>query len=194
MEEKVIISGDRKYLEKLKKSYKTLFIVEGILFVLAIVAALFEGKLPDFIIWLPYIPFLVLLIPSIVCIILYFYYSKMELTVTNKRVFGRVAFGRRVDLPLDSISAVGTTVRKGIIVSTSSGKIKFYGISNQEEVHKAITDLLMERQNNPKPTTQIKQEIQQSNADELAKFKDLLDKGIITQEEFDAKKKQLLGL
>ena len=33
-----------------------------------------------------------------------------------------------------------------------------------------------------------------SSADELAKFKDLLDKGIITQEEFDAKKKQLLGL
>lgn len=33
-----------------------------------------------------------------------------------------------------------------------------------------------------------------SAADELKKFKDLLDMGIITQEEFDAKKKQLLGL
>ena len=33
-----------------------------------------------------------------------------------------------------------------------------------------------------------------SAADELRKFKDLLDCGIITQEEFDAKKKQLLGL
>lgn len=33
-----------------------------------------------------------------------------------------------------------------------------------------------------------------SNADELGKYKDLLDKGVITQEEFDAKKKQLLGL
>ncbi len=33
-----------------------------------------------------------------------------------------------------------------------------------------------------------------SQADELKKFKDLLDSGIITQEEFDAKKKQLLGL
>ncbi|MBQ7034417.1 MAG: SHOCT domain-containing protein [Clostridia bacterium] len=33
-----------------------------------------------------------------------------------------------------------------------------------------------------------------SAADELKKFKDLLDAGIITQEEFDAKKKQLLGL
>ena len=34
----------------------------------------------------------------------------------------------------------------------------------------------------------------QSNADELKKYKDLLDQGVITQEEFDAKKKQLLGL
>jgi len=33
-----------------------------------------------------------------------------------------------------------------------------------------------------------------SSADELKKFKELLDSGVITQEEFDAKKKQLLGL
>ena len=30
--------------------------------------------------------------------------------------------------------------------------------------------------------------------DAIAKFKNLLDSGAITQEEFDAKKKQLLGL
>lgn len=33
-----------------------------------------------------------------------------------------------------------------------------------------------------------------SSAEELKKFKELLDTGIITQEEFDAKKKELLGL
>ena len=33
-----------------------------------------------------------------------------------------------------------------------------------------------------------------SNADELQKFKQLLDSGAVTQEEFDAKKKRLLGL
>lgn len=32
------------------------------------------------------------------------------------------------------------------------------------------------------------------SAEELKKYKDLLDSGVITQEEFDAKKKQLLGL
>lgn len=33
-----------------------------------------------------------------------------------------------------------------------------------------------------------------SPADELKKYKELLDMGVITQDEFDAKKKQLLGL
>lgn len=40
----------------------------------------------------------------------------------------------------------------------------------------------------------IQQKPQLSSADELKKYKDLLDSGIITQEEFDAKKNQLLGL
>ena len=95
---------------------------------------------------------------------------------------------------MDSISAVGKSFLKSIAVSTSSGTIKFAGIKERDEVYKAITEQTMERQNKAVSTTTIKQEIQQSNADELGKFKDLLDKGIITQEEFDAKKKQLLGL
>lgn len=40
----------------------------------------------------------------------------------------------------------------------------------------------------------VKTEVEASQADELKKFKDLLDSGVISQEEFDAKKKQLLGL
>ena len=43
-----------------------------------------------------------------------------------------------------------------------------------------------------KPQTNIINQV--SAADELKKFKELLDMGVLTQEEFDAKKKQLLGL
>ena len=43
----------------------------------------------------------------------------------------------------------------------------------------------------PQTTTVVQQT---SAADEIKKFKELLDMGAITQEEFDAKKKQLLGL
>ena len=47
-----------------------------------------------------------------------------------------------------------------------------------------------EKKNNPTYTTVAAP----SSADELLKFKQLLDSGVITQDEFDAKKKQLLGL
>ncbi len=40
----------------------------------------------------------------------------------------------------------------------------------------------------------VKTKADSSNADELKKYKGLLDSGAISQEEFDAKKKQLLGL
>ena len=62
------------------------------------------------------------------------------------------------------------------------------------EIHNCVSDLLIERQTKPTAATAIKQEAPKSDADELKKYKELLDSGIITQEEFDAKKKQLLGL
>jgi len=119
-----------------------------------------------------------------------------EMTVTDKRVYGKTAFGKRVDLPIDSISAIGSRWPKGIAVATSSGKIAFLIIKNRDEIRDCISGLLIERQQRAAtaPTTTIKQEIPQSNADELKKYKDLLDQGVISQEEFDAKKKQLLGL
>ena len=117
---------------------------------------------------------------------------KSELTITDKRAYGKAAFGHRVDLPLDSISTVTTGMFKTLTISTSSGQITFAGILNLDEFHSILSKLIVERQN--KPSTTIKQEIPQSNADELKKYKELLDSGVISQEEFDAKKKQLLGL
>ena len=138
--------------------------------------------------------FLVSLAIWIIGLIVYFWVSKIEMTISNKRVFGKAAFGRRVDLPLDSISAVGARWPKGIAVSTSSGKIAFLMIKNCDEIHRVISELLVERQTKQPVVSSITQEVSQSNADELKKFKELFDAGIITQEEFDAKKNQLLGL
>jgi hypothetical protein len=43
-------------------------------------------------------------------------------------------------------------------------------------------------------TPQVVQAVATSDADELLKFKQLLDAGVITQDEFNTKKKQILGL
>lgn len=120
----------------------------------------------------------------------------VTLTVTNRRVYGTAKWGKRVDLPLDMISAVATAKLGGIAVSTSSGAIRFLGIKNNLAIHETISKLLMERQEKAPAASEQKPAViaSQSNADELKKFKELLDSGVITQEEFDAKKKQLLGI
>ena len=118
--------------------------------------------------------------------------SRCELTVTDRRVFGRAAFGNRVDLPFDMISFVGTSVFKGICVATSSGRIKFYLCKNREQVFDVISNLLTDRQR--KAVTPVQAAAKESIIDKLTKYKRLLDGGVITQEEFVAKKKQLLGL
>lgn len=121
-----------------------------------------------------------------------FGWSRSEFTVTNQRVCGIAAFGKRVDLPLDSVSAVGTSFLNGIDVGTSSGRLRFKFMKNNAEIHTALSKLIVERQKNNNQAT-VQRNVA-SNADEVKKFKELLDSGIITQEEFDKKKKQLLGL
>ena len=122
--------------------------------------------------------------------------GSMEITVTDKRVYGKAAFGKRVDLPLDSISAVAISALKGIAVASSSGSIVFKFIKNNEDVHSAISKLLIERQikNNEQNTANNKEVNSKSDADELKKYKELFDCGAITQEEYDAKKKHILGV
>lgn len=130
----------------------------------------------------------------VVSLIAYLWYSKMAITVTDKRICGFIGFGKRVDLPLDSISAVGVSMFQGIAVGTSSGRIVFSMIKNRDLIHNEISNLLIQRQNQQTPVATFTQEIPLSNADEIKKYKELLDMGVITQDEFDAKKKQLLGL
>ena len=120
-------------------------------------------------------------------------FSHCELTVTNRRVFGKAAFGLRVDLPIDMISSVGTVPLEGICVATSSGRIKFYLCKNREQVFEAISKRLTDRQRR-EPMPVVQPVVRESITDELTKYKKLLDDGVITQEEFNAKKKQLLGL
>ena len=149
-----------------------------------------------------------LIIPSIfagiivAAFLINFYLKRFSLTVTDKRVYGTVFFDKRVDLPNHMISAVGTTFPKGIHISTSSGRISFLFIKNRNEIHKVLSNLIVEMQNRvsmptPQPSTystQPQASPQTTTADELMKYKSLLDAGAITEEEYNEKKKQLLGL
>lgn len=136
-------------------------------------------------------PLILLLIIDIVLFV--FSRSKAEITVTDKRVYGVFGFsGKRMDLPLDSISSIRTAAWGGIAIATSSGFIKYRMLDEKNKVYTAVSNLLNERQQSKENVSNILPI--PSNADELQKYKNLLDNGAITQEEFDLKKKQLLGL
>lgn len=60
--------------------------------------------------------------------------------------------------------------------------------AEMEPINEFIQNKIRESKNPQQIVPQV------SSADEIIKFKNLLDQGIITQEEFEAKKKQLLGL
>ncbi len=120
--------------------------------------------------------------------------SPVELIVTTERVCGRSSWGKKVDLPIDTISSIRSGLLSGIIIGTSSGNIKFSSLSHKEEIYQCISDLLVARQRARAATAQTQMPVPASGADELIKYKNLLDNGIITQEEFAAKKKEILGL
>lgn len=196
MNEKILIKGKNEKASSIK--IQMLIFSIGSLIMLFVLFGI-PGKFEETTIKYFALFFLVPLLPcAVICIFQYFYTAMSEITVTDKRVYGTAAFGKRVDLPLDSISGISTGVFHAISVATSSSRISFVGITNREQVHKIISKLLIERQEQvskrePPQVTQI-QQIPQSNADEIKKYKELLDMGAISEEEFATKKKQLLGL
>ena len=130
----------------------------------------------------------------IIAVFLLIYINKCSMIVTEKRVYGIAAFGKRVDLPVDSISAVGLGYLSSVFVATSSGKISFFGIKNGYDIHKIISGLISNRTKNNGQEVSVSSIKATTSAEELKQYNELLKEGVITQEEFDAKKKQILNI
>ena len=182
MEEKIICNSTIDKTASLV--IKCLFIIPAIL----IVIALGTGEALDFT-WFPGWLFLGGILLAIVIGIFIFALNSCSMVITDKRVYGKATFGHQVDLPLDMISAASTGLFKSVGVSTASGRISFWLLEKKDELYSAITNLLLERQKEKTIVTE-----KSDSVDEIKKFKELLDSGIITQEEFNEKKKQLLSL
>lgn len=199
MEEKEIIKGEKIDIKSLCLGIVIVgFIIGAIYTYYSITSSYFYSNQDfDYIITsaIPFFMSFSFLPFIVVAIIIYFCISKVDIVITNNRVYGKAIFGKRVDLPMDTISAVGTSFLKGIDVGTSAGKIHFKGISNNIEIHAEISKLLNNRQDNKKVNNQEPVKVNSvSTTEELKQYKELLDSGVITQEEFEKKKKQLLEL
>ena len=131
--------------------------------------------------------------------------NKCSLYATEHAVVADVfkALGSEInlDLPFESISAISIVNNSStssmfggdiITISSSSGITKIPCVQNANEFRDSVLERI--KQYKASSSTPNTSNIIQpaSNADELLKFKQLLDQGIISQEEFDNKKRELL--
>lgn len=128
--------------------------------------------------------------------LIYFSLSRCNIVVTDKNITGKTFGGKKVVLPIHMISAYSISKFFSVIaVTTASGLIKFHCIGNYKEIADVLQQLLNERQERTETQENaISKQSSSKNLDDLMKLKNLLDNDIITQEEFNAKKKELLGL
>ncbi len=123
------------------------------------------------------------------------------ITCTDKRVIfldkGLIYGLKHIEIPIEKINSVSH--KKGLMFGTLT---VHHGSDSMliKQINKDTIDPMMEAINREINKARdfgnnsIKQRETVSAADEIKKFKELLDEGVLTQEEFDAKKKELLGL
>lgn len=124
----------------------------------------------------------------VISIYSFFLYKNNKIVVTNKRVYGTAAFGKRVDIPIDSISSIGTLFYNTVSVASSSGMIKFAGLENADELYKELTKITLNRNDEKVEETEKTTDI----TDIIRKYRSLYDEGSITKEEFEELKKKII--
>lgn len=120
--------------------------------------------------------------------------TNRRLIFIDKGIFGRL---KVEDFPYEKISSMlySTGIMFGKVTLFTSGNRA--EITQIEKAHvRVFAETIRARISSndaPKETRELKNSTV-SAADEILKYKNLLDAGAVTQEEFDTKKKELLGL
>lgn len=110
--------------------------------------------------------------------------------VTGKRKNKGVCNSLRIKITMNDIKFPTAYIN---FIETATKKTGFVYKNIYEQAQECLSTLQLICDRHKKPETQNNTQTT-SNADEILKFKELLDAEVITQEEFDAKKKELLGL
>ncbi len=143
---------------------------------------------------------------------LYVYDNKIEIKRKGALALGFQGLKGTKSIPISAIKSIqvkpsgftvgyiqfgiagGTENRRGVKAANyDENTITFSAVQHNKtanNIKNYLESVMFNRPNSQ--STIVKQAL--SGADELKKIKELLDEGVITQEEFDAKKKQLLGL
>lgn len=137
------------------------------------------------------------LVVIIVGIVIKMNTEKCEITVTNEAITGKLPHKKEVSIPMNQITAIIPSAFDGVSVVSIGSVSNFYCFKNRDEVIKVVSYLLSNSQQAVDHRTQTTGNTAARENDEieqLKRLKEFLDTGVITQAEFDAKKKQILGL
>lgn len=123
----------------------------------------------------------------------------VDVICTNRRIIisGSGIAVRRVDIQISEITnmKMEMTLKDSYIKIFSKGGDFILGIGDKQKFMNVVNEQIKKNnENQNKSNVTINNITTSSGADEILKYKSLLDQGIITQEEFDKKKKELLGL
>ena len=114
---------------------------------------------------------------------------KTEIVIKNELLICKRNNGKSIQALLENINSVETTRLKGLSLIGNGFKYKIILVENNEVLREEIMKLLSKISK-----VEHKKEDNYDSMKELKKYKKLLDDGIITEEEFDKKKKELLNL
>ncbi len=151
---------------------------------------------------------LLYIIPIIVLLLDYRRSKLCELTVTEREVSGAYTtiipiFKKTLKMPIEKIDNIVVmnglqeklSFGKRIVISSTAGKISFPYVWNADEIVEKVL-ASMGRKSIQEPSISAPREEQNSASSVIGKIKELSElknAGIITEEEFELKKKELLG-
>ena len=127
-------------------------------------------------------------IATIVGIIIKVNTEKCEITVYIHAIIGKLTHGKGVVIPMNQITAINPNSFNGVSISSIGNTCTFYCFENRDEIIKAISYILA----NPPQATVSSATSATGETERLKKLKELFDNGVLTQEEFDEKKREIL--
>ena len=152
------------------------------------------------------IPIVLVIIPLVILLIEKNIAKCCKLELTEGHIEGRLktTFGKKnLQMPIDHVDSVMTSsglwdkLRGGetLLISSNSGLIKFHYVQNAEEFAAAAMKRIGEvKKTAPAADPAPAQNVSGSDAmEKINSLKQMLDSGLITQEDFDKKKADILS-
>lgn len=118
-------------------------------------------------------------------------YNK-ELVIDGNTILCKKGKKTAKQFMIKDVKSVQNKSLKGIKISGNGVRYSIILVKNRDEIKQAIMDKVTALAERAEQNLNVV--MNNTSAEDIKKFKELLDSGVITQEEFEAKKKQLLGL